>query len=142
MNNKYECSVEDLFELFSENLEPADVLSAKLMAQISTSITRERIKLHMGQKEFAKHINASQSLVSRWEHGDYNFSIKKLADIASRLDLDVNIAIHQKITRASYSSGSYILVRTSYNKTSAKKQQTYSVSQYYQEVKKYATVCQ
>ncbi len=101
MNNKYECSVEDLFELFSENLEPTDVLSAKLMAQISTSITRERIKLHMGQKEFAKHINASQSLVSRWEHGDYNFSIKKLADIASRLDLDVDIAIHQKITRAS-----------------------------------------
>ena len=85
-------SIDDLFSLFEESLSASDILAAKVNAQISSSITKERLKLHMNQAEFAKHINASQSLVSRWESGDYNFSIKKIAEIASSLDLDVNFS--------------------------------------------------
>ena len=93
MSKKYSCSIEDLFDLFEDSLSPADVLSSKMMAQISTAITKERIKLGMNQKDFATHIGATQSLVSRWEHGDYNFSIRKIAEIASRLNLDINISM-------------------------------------------------
>ena len=32
-------------------------------------------------------------MISRWECGDYNFSINKIAEIASKLDLDVNITM-------------------------------------------------
>lgn len=85
--------IDEIFSLFEDILSPADVLTAKMMAQISTAITRERLKLHMNQAEFAKHINASQSLVSRWEHGDYNFSIRKIAEIAAALNLDVTISL-------------------------------------------------
>ena len=90
MSKKHTRTIEDLFDLFSESLSPADVISAKLMSQISTAITKERMKLSMNQADFAKHIDATQSLVSRWEHGDYNFSIRKIAEIAASLNLDVN----------------------------------------------------
>ena len=93
-------NIEDLLSLFSETLTPADVLSAKLMAQFSNAITSERLNLNMSQKDFAKHINATQSLISRWECGDYNFSINKIAEIAAKLDLNVDFkinAIHLQI---------------------------------------------
>lgn len=91
MNKSNICVIEDLLQLFEETLSPSDVLISKLMAQISTAITKERLKLHMTQSEFAEYIGSSQSLVSRWEHGDYNFTIKKIAEIAVKLNLDVNI---------------------------------------------------
>ena len=87
--------IEDLLSLFSETLTPADVLSAKLMAQFSNAITSERLNLNMSQKDFAKHINATQSLISRWECGDYNFSINKIAEIAAKLDLNVDFKINK-----------------------------------------------
>ena len=40
-------NIEDLLSLFSETLTPADVLSAKLMAQFSNAITSERLHLNM-----------------------------------------------------------------------------------------------
>ncbi len=91
MANKYSCGIEDLLELFDNSLKSSDILHSKLMAQISTAITKERIKLHMTQSEFADHIDVNQSLISRWEKGTYNFSLKKLSEIASKLNLDVNI---------------------------------------------------
>lgn len=94
MSKKYSCDINDLLELFNESLSPTEVLTSKLMAQVSTAITKERLKLSMNQAEFAEYIGgANQSLVSRWEHGDYNFSIKKIAEIATALNLDVNITM-------------------------------------------------
>ena len=101
MNETVGCGINDLFALFETTLSPADVLSAKLKAQISSVITKERIKLHMNQTEFANHINAKQSQISHWERGDYNFSIEKIADIAAKLDLDVNFtAVHMSFYKA------------------------------------------
>ncbi len=81
-----------LFSLFADSVTPEDILSSKLMSQISSAIVKERLKLRMTQAEFAKHINVSQALVSRWERGNCNFSIKKIVEIASALNLDVNIS--------------------------------------------------
>jgi transcriptional regulator with XRE-family HTH domain len=92
MNKTAKCDIHDLLELFEDALSPADVLSSKLMAQVSTAITKERLKLRMTQAEFAQHIEVTQSQVSRWERGNYNFSLEKIADIASKLNLDVNIS--------------------------------------------------
>ena len=88
--------------MFSDVLNPEDVLTSKLIAQISSAITQERINLNMNQTEFADYIDASQSLVSRWEHGNYNFSLKKLAEIAVKLNLDVNINISKNVTESSH----------------------------------------
>lgn len=93
MNEKYSRTMDDLLDMFSSNLEPADVLSSKLMAQVSAAITKERLRLHMSQQEFAKYLDVPQSLISRWEHGDYNFSIRKIAEIMARLNFDVDFSI-------------------------------------------------
>lgn len=104
MSEKHTNGINDLLALFEDTLSPSDVLAAKLMAQVSTSITKERIKLHMNQQEFSKHIHASQSLISRWEHGECNFSLKKIAEIASRLNLDVNISFCNAKISANFSA--------------------------------------
>ena len=56
MSKKHSCGLDELFDLFEDSLSPADVLASKLMAQISTAITKERIKLRMNQHDFAEHI--------------------------------------------------------------------------------------
>lgn len=89
-------SLEDLLSLFEETLAPADVLSAKAMSEASRSITSERLRLNMNQKDFAEYIHVKQSQVSRWESGQYNFSIHKLAEIASALDMDLTIRLRKK----------------------------------------------
>ncbi len=91
MSKISKCDINNLLTLFEDVLSPAEVLSSKLMAQVSTAFTRERLKLRLTQSEFAKYIGVTQSQISRWEHGDYNFSLEKIADIASKLNLDVNI---------------------------------------------------
>lgn len=106
--SKHACTIEDLFNLFEDSLTPADVITSKLMAQISSAITKERLKLSMNQSDFAKHIGATQSLVSRWEHGDYNFSIRKIAEIAEKLDLDVNITMHSLALYKSIENHEYV----------------------------------
>lgn len=93
MNKEFCKDINDLLALFENSLSPAEILSAKLMGQISSSITKERLKLHMNQHSFANHIGVTQSQVSRWEQGDYNFTIKKIAEVATALNLDVNITM-------------------------------------------------
>lgn len=90
MNNEYCKRIDELFELFEDIISPEDALAAKLMSQVSSGITRERLQLQMNQSEFSEYINVSQSQISRWEHGDYNFSLRKIAEIAAALDLDAN----------------------------------------------------
>ncbi|MCD8222714.1 MAG: helix-turn-helix domain-containing protein [Clostridiales bacterium] len=101
MSKIKKCNINDLFSLFEETLSPGDILSAKLQAQVSTAITKERKKLGMTQAQFARHINVTQSLISRWECGNYNFSVDKIADIASRLDLDADITFVPMAARRS-----------------------------------------
>lgn len=98
MNDEFCKGIEDLLGLFEESLSTSEILYAKLTAQISTGITKERLKMNMTQTDFAQHMDTTQPMVSRWESGDCNFSIKKLAEIAALLDLDVNITMLDRTT--------------------------------------------
>lgn len=98
MNAEFCKGVEDLLELFEESLDSSEMLYAKLTAQVSAGITKERLKLNMTQTEFAQHMGATQPIISRWESGDCNFSIKKLAEIATLLNLDINITMMDMTT--------------------------------------------
>ena len=107
----------EVLELFEDLLSAPEMLTARLMAQISSSLARERIKRNMSQKAFAEYLGVTQSEISRWESGGYNFSIKKLAELACLLDLDVSISISGSASPESaqfpqsriiqYSGGSY-----------------------------------
>lgn len=91
----------DLLELFEEDVAISDIIASRALGNISASIVKKRLELNMTQKEFAAYMSVSQGMVSRWEGGDYNFSIKTLADIAEKLDMEltVNLDVHRRDIR-------------------------------------------
>ena len=93
LNKDFCKSITDLLDIFEENVSDSDILASKLKAQISTALIRERLKLRMNQKDFAHHIGVSQTEVSRWESGENNFTLKKIAEIACKLNMDVNFSM-------------------------------------------------
>ena len=95
MKNKYCADLRELLQVFENNLSAADITASKLLAEISSIIVKNRIDMGMTQKEFAEHMNVSQSMVSKWESSDYNFSVKALAEIASKLNLEIDVRLYK-----------------------------------------------
>ena len=95
MGKEYCCNLDDLLEIFEEDVATADIISARVLAEVSASIVKYRVDNGMTQKEFAQYMDVSQGMVSKWESADYNFSIKTLADIAAKLDMDVKICLQK-----------------------------------------------
>lgn len=94
MNSKAEpAKLEDLLALFENVIQPEDIIYAKISSQVSSAIVKERLRLKMNQKEFADYIHSQQSLVSRWESGKYNFSLRKLSEISAALDMKLNLSL-------------------------------------------------
>lgn len=81
----------ELLELFGDTVTVSDIIASNILGSISASIAKKRIQSNMTQKEFASHMGVSQGMVSKWEGGDYNFSIKTLADIAEKLDMELTV---------------------------------------------------
>ena len=77
----------------AQDFSLADVIAAKLQAKIAIAITKKRLEYGMTQKEFAKKLNVSQGMVSKWESEDYNFTIESLAQIAEKLELNLEISL-------------------------------------------------
>ncbi len=95
MNNNAIRPISDLLSALSEGLDAADILSSKLESQISLALMNERIYRRMTQSEFAELLGVKQSQISKWEAEDYNFTIEKLAEIATALNLKLNISIEK-----------------------------------------------
>lgn len=83
----------DLLQLFEDNVTVSDIIASNVLGSISASIVEKRLQYNMTQKEFASHMCVSQGMVSKWEGGDYNFTIKTLADIAEKLDMDLTVKL-------------------------------------------------
>lgn len=97
MGNTKLRTMSDLLELFEDSLKPSDLIEARAISQVTGTIIKERKRLGLDQKEFAEKLGVSQSLVSRWENGNSNFTIKSLAEIAAKLDMCLDIKIKRKI---------------------------------------------
>lgn len=93
MDNTKLKSMDDLLGLFENTLNPSDVIEARAVSQVTSAIIEERKRLGLDQKEFADKLGVSQSLVSEWENGNSNFTIKSLAEIADKLDICLDIKI-------------------------------------------------
>lgn len=70
-----------------DNLEKNEIESIKQLSLISARIELKRKEMGMGQKEFAQYMGVTQGMVSKWESGEYNFTITTLHDICKRLNL-------------------------------------------------------
>lgn len=71
--------------LSTEQKERSDML-----ATVATKIRQERIKRGMNQKEFAKFMNVTQGMISKWESVECNFTVDTLCEIFAKLDLQVS----------------------------------------------------
>lgn len=78
---------------FSDSLDAADLFASRLIGKISAAIFKKRLDLKMSQSQFAELLDVSQPMVSKMESGDYNYSVEKLAEIFTKLDMDIDIRI-------------------------------------------------
>ena len=81
----------ELLKDFADYLSVSDINAAKRLADISAKIVKKRIDMGMSRKEFAEHLNMSESMVSKWECEDCDFSIETLALVYEKLDLKFEI---------------------------------------------------
>ena len=79
--------VEDPFS----GLTAADKAESDMKAEISVCIHEKRLNMNMTQKEFAKFAGVSQTMVSKWESGEYNFTIGNLSRLMTTLGLKIEI---------------------------------------------------
>lgn len=79
----------DIQKLFSAFMTPAEISANKQLALISATITLWREDHKMTQTSFAKLMNVTQAMVSKWESGEYNFTVKTLADISVKLGISL-----------------------------------------------------
>lgn len=81
------------------SLTKEQVKKLELIHEISIAIVRERKKLGMNQTEFAKFLGVTQGMVSKWESGEYNFTLENISNIFVKLNLDVNINVNKHLSR-------------------------------------------
>lgn len=123
-------NIDDLLAALSEPFSPEEVMYVSLQASISAEITMKRLELGMNQKQFAKHMGVSQTIISRWENGDANFTLKSLVDIASKLNIPLQSPFAVNPPPHYYSATSNVVNFNDYSKwngSSTPTQSEYSV---------------
>ena len=101
-------TMSDLLATLSSSLSTEDLLFASIASNLSVEITKQRLKLGLTQTDFAKHLSVSQAMISKWEKADYNFTIKSLINLAQKLNLDLNISLHEHTSNSIFSVSSNI----------------------------------
>lgn len=89
-------------DLFPE-LSSAEKKYSYIAADVAVKIRDKRKELNMTQKDFAEYLNVSQSMVSKWESADYNFTLESLVQLFDRLDIKIDLKERpQKSNMSSY----------------------------------------
>ena len=87
-------------EIFGE-LTPEERIEERyydILNNISIALVEYRIKHNLNQKQLSEKLGVAQSMVSKYESGDYNISIKSLNELCGKLgfSLNVNISIPEE----------------------------------------------
>lgn len=91
MGKEMAVGLDEVFKLFEEHLTIADISSARYLGKISAAIAKKRLDMGLSQKEFAEFLHVSQGMVSKWESGDYNFTIRGLAELSESLNMELYV---------------------------------------------------
>lgn len=76
-------------EALTTDVSEKEMLLSTLQAKIASVIISNRIRRDWSQQDLADALGVSQSLVSRWENGDNNYTLSTLVDIALTLDIEM-----------------------------------------------------
>ena len=79
--------------------------AASLMCDVSTALVEYRRKNKLTQKELAERLNVGQSMISKYESGTYNWSIRSLSEVSSKLGLDLTLSIDEKEMTPKFGEG-------------------------------------
>lgn len=82
-------------DLFSE-LNAAQREYDRIIAEIISAIIQRRKELGISQANLAKKMSVSQSMISQWESGDCNLTIKTIVDIMDSLDIQFNVCFEKR----------------------------------------------
>ena len=99
-------TMKDLLAAMTSQLSGEDVAASLVTSKAAYMITNSRVSLGQTQKEFADYMGVSQSMVSKWETGDYNFSLETLSKVFYKLGISIDFHKNEASTRATktYSS--------------------------------------
>lgn len=70
--------------------------TASLMCDVSTALVEYRRKNSLSQKELAEKLDVGQSMVSKYESGAYNWTIRSLVEVSSRLGLKLTLSLEEE----------------------------------------------
>lgn len=79
----------DLVEALAQNMSVVETAKTALHIELSQIIREARKQLNLSQKELAEKMGVKQSMVSRWESGECNYTIDTLVEIANALKLSM-----------------------------------------------------
>lgn len=82
---------------FEGIISKADVYSSKVNADVSIALIKKRAQLGMNQKQFADFMGVTQGMISKWENGGYNFTVRAIAEICEKLGCTFDIVIEEEI---------------------------------------------
>lgn len=80
-----------LIDTIEQNYSQEELAMAEKLSEIATMISSQRIEMKLTQTQFAEILGVSQEMVSKWEKGNYNFTIRQLVKICDRLKLNMDI---------------------------------------------------
>ena len=84
--------ISGLLENISEQMHDHEILASNIRYDVSMMIHRYRLSENMTQRQFAEMMEVTQSMVSKWESGEYNFSIEQIAKVCDRINCEPKIS--------------------------------------------------
>ncbi|MBQ9010769.1 MAG: helix-turn-helix domain-containing protein [Clostridia bacterium] len=98
-----------IFDRLEENNETGWAYEAQHQKnEIACVIVNFRVEKGWSQQELADYLGVSQSMISKYESGDYNFSIESLNRISSKIGLKTEI----RLVKPDAGTSSEIIVRS------------------------------
>ena len=91
----------DLVEALTKDMSVVDMAQTALHIEISRTIRNARKQKGLSQKDLAEKMGANQSLVSRWESSECNYTIDTLVEIADALGLSVRCPLTSEEVKVS-----------------------------------------
>lgn len=121
---------DSLVNAIAPDVSAEELLYDGLRGIIAAEISMKRQSMKMNQKQFADFMGVSQALVSRWEHGETNFTLESLVGIASKLGLEMQSPFKSNPPKVPYVSvGKTVRLDTKWSGSSFVESKEYEVSE-------------
>lgn len=84
---RYGISAKEFLNEISKGRPESSKNKAEMLFNISSMIIDYRLENNLTQKQLAEFLEVTQGMVSKWESGEYNFSISQVCKIAEKLNM-------------------------------------------------------